>query len=160
MKPPPSEPDVSPADGAWRLRSLVSRRRTPMMTRVRPHRLGQVPELGQTDAWALSVRRDFPVLSRRIGGRRVVYLDSAATSQKPQAVIDAISAYYRCHNANIHRSVYTLAKEATTFFEAARSRIACFAGGRPDTTIFTRNATEAINLVAYAWGRANMGKAM
>ena len=94
--------------------------------------------------------------ARQIAGRRIIYLDSAATSQKPDAVIDAISAYYRSQNANIHRSVYTLAEEATGLFEGARSRIARFVGGTPDTTIFTRNATEAINLVAYAWGRQNV----
>jgi len=107
-----------------------------------------VPRQGQGDAWALSVRRDFPLLSRRIGGRRIVYLDSAATSQKPDAVIEAMSVFYRSCNANIHRSVYTLAAEATALFEGARARIAAFAGGTPDTTIFTRNATEAVNLVA------------
>ncbi|PZR69375.1 MAG: cysteine desulfurase [Solirubrobacterales bacterium] len=104
----------------------------------------------------LDVREDFPILSRELGGRRLVYLDSAATSQKPAAVIDAISDYYRLHNANIHRGVYTLAQESTELFEGARARIAAFAGADAATTIFTRNATEAINLVAYSWGRANL----
>ena len=105
----------------------------------------------------LDVRSDFPIFERRIDGRPVVYLDSAATSQKPAAVIEAIDDYYRRHNANIHRGVYTLAQEATEMFEGARARVAAFCGGESATTIFTRNATEAINLVAYAWGREHVG---
>jgi cysteine desulfurase/selenocysteine lyase len=103
------------------------------------------------------IRADFPILARRIDGRPLVYLDSAATSQKPESVIAAIDDYYRAHNANIHRGVYTLAQEATDMFEDARARIARFTGATPRTTIFTRNVTEAINLVAYAWGRHNIG---
>ena len=105
----------------------------------------------------LDVRADFPIFGRRIDGRPLVYLDSAATSQKPESVIAAIDDYYRRHNANIHRGVYTLAQEATELFEAARDRVAAFTGGETATTIFTRNATEAINLVAYAWGREHVG---
>jgi cysteine desulfurase/selenocysteine lyase len=103
------------------------------------------------------IRADFPILARQIDGRPIVYLDSAATSQKPEAVIAAMDDYYRAHNANIHRGVYTLAQEATDMFEDARARIARFTGATPRTTIFTRNVTEAINLVAYAWGRHNLG---
>jgi cysteine desulfurase/selenocysteine lyase len=106
---------------------------------------------------ALDVRADFPILARRIDGRPIVYLDSASTSQKPTAVIDAMSDFYRQHNANIHRGVYRLAQEATELFEGARERIAAFLGAPARGTIFTRNATEAINLVAYAWGRENVG---
>src|ERR1700737_86231 len=109
-----------------------------------------------TTTQPLDVRDDFPLLARRIDGRPIVYLDSAATSQKPESVIAAIVDYYREHNANIHRGVYTLAQEATDLYEGARARVAAFAGFQADTTIFTRNATEAINLVAYAWGRANL----
>ncbi len=105
---------------------------------------------------ALDLRADFPILAREMGGRRLVYLDSAATSQKPAAVIDAMDEFYRRHNAPVHRSVYTLAAEATELFEGARERIAAFVGGDPVTTIYTRNATEAINLVAYAWGREHV----
>jgi cysteine desulfurase / selenocysteine lyase len=108
-------------------------------------------------ALPLDVRSDFPIFERRIDGRPLVYLDSAATSQKPVAVIEAIDDYYRRHNANIHRGVYTLAQEATEMFEGARARVAGFCGGEAATTIFTRNATEAINLVAYAWGREHVG---
>jgi cysteine desulfurase / selenocysteine lyase len=103
------------------------------------------------------IRADFPILRRERDGTPIAYLDSAATSQKPTAVIDAISAYYERSNANVHRGVYELAQEATDLFEGARERIAAFVGGETDTTIFTRNATEAINLVAYAWGRDNVG---
>jgi cysteine desulfurase / selenocysteine lyase len=106
----------------------------------------------------LDVRADFPIFRREFGGRPLVYLDSAATSQKPVSVIEAIDDYYRAHNANIHRGVYTLAQEATNLFEAARARVAEFNGWETATTIFTRNATEAINLVAYAWGREHVGR--
>jgi cysteine desulfurase/selenocysteine lyase len=99
----------------------------------------------------LDVRADFPLLRRD-----VAYLDSAATSQKPEAVIAAIDSYYRRSNANIHRGVYALAQEATDLFEGARERVAAFAGGQTAATIFTRNATEGINLVAYAWGAQNV----
>jgi cysteine desulfurase/selenocysteine lyase len=105
----------------------------------------------------LDVRADFPIFQREIDGRPLVYLDSAATSQKPESVIQAMDEYYRLHNANIHRGVYTLAQEATDLFEAARERVAAFTGAETATTIFTRNATEAINLVAYAWGRHEVG---
>jgi cysteine desulfurase/selenocysteine lyase len=103
---------------------------------------------------AVSVRSDFPVLDRE----GLVYLDSAATSQKPRQVIEAVDSYYRNSNANIHRGVYSLAREATELFESARERVAAFAGWETATTIFTKNATEAINLVAYAWGREHVGE--
>ena len=106
----------------------------------------------------VDVRADFPVLEREFGGKPLVYLDSAATSQKPRAVIDAIDSYYRESNANIHRGVYALAREATDLFEGARERIAAFAGWEQATTIFTKNATEAINLVAYSWGREHVSE--
>src|SRR5438132_9934792 len=105
----------------------------------------------------LDVRTDFPLMSREIDGRPLVYLDSAATSQKPASVIETMDDYYRRSNANVHRGVYRLAQEATDLFEGARARVAAFTGAEAATTIFTRNATEAINLVAYAWGRANVG---
>jgi cysteine desulfurase/selenocysteine lyase len=103
------------------------------------------------------IRADFPVLDREIDGKRLVYLDSAATSQKPRSVLDAIDDYYRRHNANIHRGVYSLAREATEMFEDARERVARFTGWETADTIFTKNATEAINLVAYSWGREHVG---
>jgi cysteine desulfurase/selenocysteine lyase len=105
---------------------------------------------------ALAVRGDFPILARRVGGRPLIYLDSAATSQKPQVVIDALADHLREHNANVHRGVYGLAQEADAAFEGARTQIAAFTGADPQTTIFTKNVTEAINLIAYSWGRSNL----
>jgi cysteine desulfurase/selenocysteine lyase len=95
---------------------------------------------------------EFPVLSRD----GIVYLDSAATSQTPLAVIEAMDRYYREYRATIHRSVYAIANEATEAYESARERVAAFAGSTPGETVFTRNATEALNMVAYTWGRANV----
>jgi cysteine desulfurase/selenocysteine lyase len=106
---------------------------------------------------AAAIAAQFPILQREIGGKRVVYLDAGATAQKPAAVIDAITASLSLHNANIHRGVYTLAQEATDRFEGARQTIARFVGARASETIFTKNVTEAINLVAYSWGRSNVG---
>jgi cysteine desulfurase / selenocysteine lyase len=98
------------------------------------------------------LRSEFPVLARE----GLVYLDSAATSQTPRPVIEAIDRYYNEYRATIHRGVYPLAAEATEAYESARDRVAAFAGSTPGETVFTRNVTEAINLVAYAWGRANV----
>jgi cysteine desulfurase/selenocysteine lyase len=106
---------------------------------------------------SLNVREDFPILAREIEGKPLIYLDSGATSQKPRAVIDAMNAYYRERNANVHRGVYPLAQEANAAYDGARTKVARFVGWDPKTTIFTKNVTEAINLVAYAWGRANVG---
>jgi len=106
-----------------------------------------------------AVKKDFPILDRLIKGRKLVYLDSAATTQKPQAVIDAIVEYYQMHNANVHRGLHTLADEATSGFENTRRKVAEFIGGvKTEEIIFTRNATEAINLVAASWGAANIKK--
>ena len=106
------------------------------------------------------IRADFPILSREVHpGVQLVYLDSAATSQKPESVIESMSDYYRKHNANIHRAVHTLAEEATSLYEDARSKVAGWIGAeRPQEIIFTRNATEAINLVAQTWGRTQLEK--
>ena len=100
-------------------------------------------------------RKDFPILEREVKpGVKLVYLDSTASSQKPQQVIDAMDRYYRSSNANIHRGVHTLAEEATALYEGARERIAAFIGAAyAEEVIYTRNATEAINLVAFTWGR-------
>jgi cysteine desulfurase/selenocysteine lyase len=105
------------------------------------------------------VRSDFPIFQRTFGGpggRALIYLDSGASSQKPQVVIDAQAEHLRNHNANVHRGVYALAQEADAAYDQARERVAAFVGGQARTTIFTKNATEAINLVAYSWGRANV----
>lgn len=104
------------------------------------------------------IRADFPILNREVRpGVPLVYLDSTATSQKPVAVIEAMNEYYRHSNANIHRGIHTLAEEATELYEDARVRISRFIGApSPRQLIFTRNATESINLVAFTWGRANL----
>jgi cysteine desulfurase/selenocysteine lyase len=103
------------------------------------------------------VRADFPIFARNFSGRPLIYLDSGASSQKPQVVIDALADHLSNHNANVHRGVYALAQEADAAYDGARRRVAAFVGGAPETTIFTKNATEAINLVGYSWGRANVG---
>lgn len=103
------------------------------------------------------LRADFPILKRTVHGKRLVYLDNAATTQKPESVIEAISRFYRTHNANIHRGLHQLAEEATALYENTRKAVARFIGADdPRGVIFTRNCTEAINLVAYAWGRKNI----
>ena len=104
-----------------------------------------------------AVRADFPIMSRRINGKPLVYLDSAATSQKPATVIDVMDDYYRRYNANPHRGVYAISEEATAAYESARHRVAAFINAAsPKEVIFTRNTTEAINLVRYTWGRVNI----
>ena len=103
------------------------------------------------------IRADFPILDRKIGESPLVYLDNAATSQKPRQVIDALTDYYTRYNANVHRGVHTLSVEATEAFEAARTKVAKFIGAtNPESVIWTRNISEAINLVAYAWGDSNV----
>ena len=104
------------------------------------------------------VRADFPILEREVHGRPLVYLDNAATTQKPKAVIDALVDYYSNYNANIHRGIHTLAEEATARYEETREKVAGFIGAPgPECVVFTRNTTESINLVAAAWGRKNLG---
>ncbi|HRX02315.1 MAG TPA: cysteine desulfurase [Anaerolineae bacterium] len=104
------------------------------------------------------MRKDFPILQRVVNGHQLAYLDNAATSQKPLAVLQAMDDYYRNTNANVHRGVHTLSEEATAQYEGARGRIGRFINaGSSKEIIFTRNATEAINLVAYSWGLDNLG---
>jgi len=104
------------------------------------------------------IRKDFPILTRVVNGKPLVYLDSAATSQKPKVVIDAEREYYENYNANVHRGAHTLGDEATKMLDEARGVVAQFIGGRKEEIIFVRNTTEAINLVAYAWGLDNFQK--
>ncbi len=107
---------------------------------------------------SLDVKADFPIFARRSSAhppQPLIYLDSGATSQKPAVVIDALAEHLRAHNANVHRGVYALAQEADAAYDGARHRVAAFAGAQPRTTVFTKNVTEAINLVAYAWGRGS-----
>jgi cysteine desulfurase / selenocysteine lyase len=103
-----------------------------------------------------TLRKEFPTLSRELGGQRLVYLDSAASSQTPTAVLDAMDHYYRWSRSNVHRGVYPLAEEATDLYEGGRTKLAGFLDADPRGVVFTKNATEACNLVAYAWVRRNL----
>ena len=113
--------------------------------------------LTQEKTIASRVRADFPILHQEINGKPLVYLDNAATSQKPLAVLNALQDYYQQDNANVHRGVHTLSSRATDGYEGARDKVAHFinAASRQEI-VYTRNASEAINLVAYAWGNANL----
>ncbi|HVL48488.1 MAG TPA: cysteine desulfurase [Candidatus Thermoplasmatota archaeon] len=103
------------------------------------------------------VRKDFPILDRMVKGRRLVYLDSAATTQKPTPVLEAMARYYARSNANVHRSIHTLGEEATEAYVGAHETVARFIGARGlEEIVFTKNCTEAINTVAYAWGLTNL----
>ena len=102
-----------------------------------------------------AIRADFPILGRAVrGGRPLVYLDSGATSHKPRQVLDAERDFYTRHNAAAHRGAHLLGEEATDAYEGARARVAAFIGARPGEIVFTKSATEAINLVAYAMSNA------
>jgi len=104
------------------------------------------------------LRKDFPILSRRVRGKPLIYLDNAATSQKPRAVIDAMSRFYGSENANIHRGVHYLSEQATVAYDAVRARVARFLNAAsPGEIVFTRGTTEAINLVTQSWGRSALG---
>jgi cysteine desulfurase/selenocysteine lyase len=103
------------------------------------------------------VKDDFPILSRTVNGKRLVYLDSASSAQKPRAVLDAMDEQYRTYYANIHRGVYTIAEESTAAYESARAKMARFLGAASaNEVVFTKNVTEAINLFAHSWGRTNL----
>jgi cysteine desulfurase/selenocysteine lyase len=106
-----------------------------------------------------SIRKDFPILKEKMNGKPLVYLDSAATSQKPIQVIDAISDYYKRYNANIHRGIYKIAERATLEYAESKAKLANLINSEsPDQIIYTRNTTEAINLVAFTWADSNIGK--
>jgi len=106
-----------------------------------------------------SVRKDFPILSREVKGHRLIYFDNAATSQKPQSVIDALVHYYTQYNANVHRGIHSLAEEATAAFEATRDAVKHFINAAAlEEIIYTRGTTESINLVAYSWGRQHLAQ--
>lgn len=107
---------------------------------------------------AVDLRKEFPILQRQVSDKLLVYLDNAATSQKPTAVIQTLDDYYQRHNSNVHRGVHTLSEEATQAYEDARVRVAHFINApSPKQVIFTSGTTAGINLVAYTWGRANLG---
>jgi cysteine desulfurase/selenocysteine lyase len=102
------------------------------------------------------IRAEFPILARQVHGQPLAYLDNGATAQKPLAVIDTLDRYWREQNANVHRGVHTLSEEATSLYEGARQTVAAHLGADRREVIFVRNATEALNLVAYSWGRTNL----
>jgi len=104
------------------------------------------------------IRAEFPILERRVNGQPLAYLDNGATAQTPLQVLEAMDRYWTEHNANVHRGVHTLSEEATNLYEGARATIARHLGANPRDVIFTRNVTGALNLVAHAWGRANVGE--
>ena len=103
------------------------------------------------------IREDFPILSRKVYGKPLVYLDNAATTQKPRQVIQTLVDYYEGYNSNVHRGVHALSQEATEHYEAARAKVARFIGAEhPEEIIWTRNASESLNLVAYSWAQDNI----
>lgn len=104
------------------------------------------------------IREEFPILKEKINGHPLVYLDNAATTQKPEVVIEAIASYYRTFNSNVHRGVHTLSQRATQSFEDTRAKLAAHLGVKPGNVVFTKGSTEAINLVAYSWGQFNVQK--
>ena len=104
------------------------------------------------------LRAEFPILARQVHGQPLAYLDNGATAQTPLQVLEAMDRYWTEHNANVHRGVHTLSEEATNHYEGARATIARHLGANPREVIFTRNVTGALNLVAHAWGRANVGE--
>ena len=116
------------------------------------------PQSSPSPDWA-AIRQDFPILNQQIHGHPLVYLDNAATSQKPRSVLDALRKYYEFDNANVHRGIHELSNRATAAYEAARTRAAVFFNARtPDEIIFTRGTTEGVNLVARSWGEKFIGK--
>lgn len=126
-----------------------------MQPNVQSNTVPTVPTKPRLDV--ARVKRDFPILKESIGGHRLVYLDNAATTQKPLVVIDAINEYYRKMNANIHRGLHTLSERATAAYERTRKHVARFVGEvAPEQIIFTRGTTEAINLLTYSWGETNI----
>ena len=119
------------------------------------------PALDREPLDTAAIRADFPILARTVrGGRPLVYLDSGATAQRPRQVLDAERAFLEQHNAAVHRGAHQLAEEATDAYESARARIAAFVGADPNEVVFTKNATEGINLVAYAFSNASIRTAL
>jgi cysteine desulfurase/selenocysteine lyase len=126
-----------------------------------PERYFHTPEtFSEPTGWDIhAVRNDFPILHQKVNGKQLVWLDNAATSQKPRQVIEAVSAYYEHDNSNVHRGAHALAARATDAMEDAREKVQQFIGAAsPREIIFTRNTTEAINLVAQTFGKANLGE--
>ena len=113
-------------------------------------------ESGDTRPWE-AIREDFPILAQQVNGQPLIYFDNAATSQKPRAVINTLSHFYEHDNSNVHRGLHELSNRATAAYENSRKLLAEYLGAEPETIIFTRGTTESINLVARAWGEANVG---
>jgi cysteine desulfurase/selenocysteine lyase len=105
-----------------------------------------------------NIRKDFPIFNRKINGHSLIYLDNAATAQRPQQVLDAINLFYTTYNSNVHRGVYTIAEEATTAYEQVRAKVARFINALPEEIVFTQGTTASINMVAYAWALHTLKK--
>ncbi|KAH7284083.1 hypothetical protein KP509_34G038700 [Ceratopteris richardii] len=145
---------------SWSLTSApnsqnMARSRYPIL--IQAHSVSAGPALARQPLLADLTRQDFPILHQEVNGHNLVYLDNAATSQKPVSVLDTIRDYYECYNSNVHRGIHALSAKATDEYEAARRKVASFVNAPSCRDIvFTRNATEAINLVAYTWGLTNL----
>jgi cysteine desulfurase / selenocysteine lyase len=114
-------------------------------------------ESGDTRPWEV-IREDFPILTQEVNGHPLIYFDNAATSQKPNVVIDTLSHFYEHDNSNVHRGLHELSNRATAAYESSRKRLANYLSAEPETIVFTRGTTESINLVVRAWGEANVGE--
>ncbi|KAL2643833.1 hypothetical protein R1flu_011420 [Riccia fluitans] len=146
--------------GILRGRLRLSKQTAPASARgiqVRALETLTPPSASEQQSLGELTRNDFPILNQEINGKKLVYLDNAATSQKPEAVLNALKQYYEGYNSNVHRGIHTLSAKATDQFEIARSRVSKFINAPSHAdVVFTRNATEAINLVAYSWALSNM----
>src|SRR4029453_16297738 len=149
---PPTRRCTSPRPltrSRWRLASRLAATADPMTLTSEPAKA--------IDPYVL--RGDFPILRTTVHGKPLIYLDSASTSQKPQVVIEAVDGFYREYNANVHRGIYEIGERSTAAYEKARAHVARFIGASDShEVVFTRNATEAINLRAGSWGRPNIGR--
>jgi cysteine desulfurase/selenocysteine lyase len=149
MAVPPSAGYTPAAPGSHYYFLDESRRASP----------GAVPTSPQSGHDVYAVRRDFPILDQQVNGHPLIWLDNAATTQKPQAVIDRLVHFYSYENSNVHRGAHELAARSTDAYEDAREKVRGFLGASSsDEIVFVRGATEAINLVAQSWGRQNIGK--
>jgi cysteine desulfurase/selenocysteine lyase len=146
-------------DEAARFNQKPVQTNAPQVTSLGQSNVGQIPTSAHPSFDVLAVRRDFPILNELVNGRPLAWLDNAATTQKPQSVIDRLSYFYRHENSNIHRAAHELAARATDVYEGARDKVAKFINASSSTeVVFVRGTTEAINLVAQSWGRKNIGK--
>src|SRR3989338_6674690 len=130
----------------------------PVLRRKFPVKAIKMVEMKTFDAE--QIKKDFTILARKVNGKKLVYLDNAATTQKPNSVIGTLNEYYTMHNANIHRGIHKLSEEASMLYDEAHVKVGKFINAKNpmEETIFVRNATEAINLVAYAWANNELKK--